>query len=80
MHEVLENRFPYSLPDYDSRFLNQRAIEHIRNNCESNPHIKAFYAKGSIIHDCMIKGSDIDQVRIHTHQNLGIHQKIEFKG
>ena len=78
MHELLENSFPYSLPEYDSRFLNRNVIDYIRQYCQSNSNIKAFYAKGSIIHGCMIEGSDVDQVRIWVGTELELPEKVSL--
>lgn len=75
---VLYENFPYCSRDYDSRFINREVILHIRNFCKSNPYIEEFFAKGSIIHGCMIVGSDIDHVRIRVNKELEIDEKIEL--
>lgn len=78
MHEVLKNRFPYSMQDYDSKFINRAVIEYLRNFCSRFPVIKEFYARGSIIHGCMVQGSDIDHVRIKVEGGLDLSEKIEL--
>ena len=76
MRDILENKFPYCEPDYDSRFINKSVIKYIRDFCYSNPFIEEFFAKGSLMHGCMIKGSDIDHVRIKVNKELSLDTKI----
>jgi len=73
---VLNNNFPYNSPGYDARFINKRVIGHIWEYCASNPYIEEFFAKGSIIHGCMVEGSDIDHVRIKVNCELEADEKI----
>lgn len=76
MHDILKNNFPYCEPNYDSKFINKSVIKYIRNFCCSNPFIEEFFAKGSLMHGCMIKGSDIDHVRIKVNKELSLDTKI----
>lgn len=75
MQDILKMRFPYNHPNYDDYFINRKVIHAIRSFCEEND-IRAFYAKGSIIHGCMVKGSDVDHVRIRTIYSLNLNDKI----
>jgi len=73
---ALYNKFPYNSPGYDSRFVNRGVIVYLQDFCASNPYIEEFFAKGSIIHGCMIEGSDIDHVRIRVNRQLEADEKI----
>jgi len=76
MPDILRNRFPYSAPWYDNHFINKTVIREIGNFCREHPVIRAFYAKGSLIHGCMIPGSDIDHARIWLHRRIALSEKI----
>ncbi|MBI4447803.1 hypothetical protein HY643_02390 [Candidatus Woesearchaeota archaeon] len=78
MRDILKNNFPYSDPSYDEKFINKGVIKHITDFCETNDFIEQFFAKGSIIHGCMIRGSDVDHVRIRVNQKLSLEKKIEL--
>ena len=78
MLDFWTQNYPYNEIDYDSKFITRKVIESIRDFCKSHPDIKAFYAKGSIAHGCMLEGSDIDHIRIRTNRCLEIHEKIKL--
>lgn len=78
MPDILRNSFPYRVPRYDDFFVNRTVIGEIGNFFREYPVLRAFYAKGSLIHGCMVVGSDIDHVRIRLYEKISLSEKIRL--
>ena len=77
MQEVLK-KYPYNTKNYSKNFITIRALKEIHKFAKNHPEIEKIYAKGSIIYGTLVKGSDIDHLRIKLNKPLNLDKKIKL--